>query len=296
MRPAARNKDQHICNFVKPAGPTPHIGGPLTTGARQVLVNAEEAAIYSDESECTGIGSPPPKDSIVGGNLMVFIGQNPAARMGEVTYGGSVVVGSSNVFHNAAAGPLSEVAANWLHQYLQQQKDIPFNFPWDGCYWRADRMREMMESQFGVSLKKIFVHGNLQPITGTLHDPFGRGPVGWGYHVAPMVEGVDASGNAVQWVVDPSMSPSTILTKDEWLDITKGSGSISRVNIENADAFAPSSSGGYSTDGSWADPVIEGYRDEVANGQYADGNADLSGKVASKESFARPVVRPAHVP
>jgi hypothetical protein len=231
----------------------------------------------------------------VGGNLSVFIGAIPAARLGELTYGGSVVVGSPDVLHNATVGALSEEAANWLHQYMQQQPDIPFNFPWDGCYWRAERMRDLMEPRFGVAPKKIFVHGDLQPITGTLHDPYGYGEVTWNYHVAPIIEGVDASGKRVQYVIDPSMSP-TVMTKAEWLKLTKGSGTISREEIKDADVFGHSVEGGYTTDQTGIDSRIEEYRQEVADGQYADADADLKGKVAPKRSFPRPIVRPPHVP
>lgn len=294
MREAARNTDFHVCGFMHPPVPTPHVGGSLTTGTRKVLVNGQEAATYGDESECMGIGSPAPKDSIKGGNLMVFIGGNPAARINEVTFGGSVLVGSPNVFHNDAPGPLSEAAANWLHQYLQQmQPEIPFNYPWDGCYWRAERMRQIMESQFGLPCQKIFVHGALKPVTGTLH---GGAPVTWGYHVAPIVNGVDAQGHPTQYVMDPAMSPDTVLTKKEWLDVTKGNGSISRVSVQSPDKFATTGPGHDTTDKAWADPVIANYRNEVAHGHYADPDANLAGKVAGKDSFPHPVVHPPHVP
>lgn len=295
MRKAARDLDKHECKF-NHWYVIPHLGGPIvTTVPENVRVNGREAATYGDEADCIGSGNSPPKDSIIGGNLAVFIRGSPAARIGEVTYGGNVEVGSPNVFHNDAPGPLSEIAANWLHQYLQQQKDIPFDYPWDGCYWRADRMREIMQKQFGVPCKKIFAHGSLKPATGPLHDPEGReGPVKWGYHVAPMVDGVDAQGRPVQWVMDPSMSKSTVLTKDEWLKVTKGSGSISRVTVQDPSAFAPSGSG-YTKNKGGADDRIADYRDKVAKGTYADP-APPSAQVAPKKSLPPPVVRPPHVP
>lgn len=298
MRPAARDTDNHACMFLRPAPtPIPHVGGPVSTSPREVKINGLTAATYGDESECTGVGSaPPPKDSIVGGCLTVFIEGNPAARLAEKTFGGTVVFGSPNVFYSDAPGPLSELAANWLHQYLQQQPDIPFNHPWDGCYWRAERMRQILDSQFGVSAKKIFVHGDLQPIVGTLHDPLGHGPVEWGYYVVLIVDGVDSAGKSVQWVMDPSMSPNTVLTQSEWLDITKGTGTISKVSIQPGEAFAPGAGGRYSTDGRWADQRIEKYRQDVANGEYADPDASLAGHVANKASLAKPVVRPPHLP
>jgi hypothetical protein len=120
--------------------------------------------------------------------------------------------------------------------------------------------------------------------------------VEWGYHVAPIVDGVDSAGKSVQWVMDPSMSPNTVLTQSEWLDITKGTGTISKVSIQPGEAFAPGAGGRYSTDGRWADQRIEKYRQDVANGEYADPDASLAGHVANKASLAKPVVRPPHLP
>jgi hypothetical protein len=225
---------------------------------------------------------------------MVFIGGNPAAREREVTFGGKVTIGSDNVFHNEAPGPLSEAAANWLLQYLAQDKNNPFGWGWDGCYKRGEIMRHIMEDQFGVPVEKLFVFGNLKPATGPVNGPPFNG---WKYHVAPIVQGVDAQGRPTDWVMDPSLSPDTVTTKDEWLRLTQGSGSISRIDRRPGDDYAPTNTPGvYVKDHGQMDAKINDYRHKLAAGQRIHPDPALPSKVSGKDSFPRPVVRAPHVP
>ncbi len=295
-RAAARDKDMHICTLVRPGSPPiPHVGGPVISPENKVCINGRPASTYGDEAECTGIkSSPPPKDSIIGGCLNVFINGKPAARISEKTYGGKVTEGSPNVNYADKVDKLSEKAANWLHQYLAQQKDIPFDHPWDGCYARAHEMKRIIEEQFNVELKKIFVFGDLEPATGVLHGLSDK--VSWGYHVAPMVEGgIGADGNPVQYVIDPSLSPDTVLTKEEWINISKGSGTLDptrSVMITDGQIYGPSG---------LKDPT---YVDTKAtllerngmkrDGKYADPDPRISEKIKAKERYPRPVVRAQH--
>ena len=298
---AARDKDQHLCAFVRPGSPPiPHVGGPVISQPdRTVFINGRLAATYGDEAECTGVGSsPPPKDSIVGGCLKVFINGQPAARITEKTYGGTVASGSPDVFYAESIEVLTEAAANWLHQYMAQQRDIPFNHPWDGCYARAHEMRRMMEEQFSVKLKKIFVYGNLEPVTGTLHSVTQPVPISWGYHVAPLVEGIRPDGSAARYVIDPSVSPNRVLTDTEWTRVSAGTGTAELVDIRDADAYAPNGRAGYVSDPGNVDTraTLKEKRELARNGDYSDPDADLSDMVAAKDSLPRPVVRAPHLP
>ena len=298
-RQATRNNDQHICNFIRPGSPPiPHIGGPISVQAgRTVNINKKYAATFSDEAECTGVGSsPPPKDSIIGGCLKVFINGKPAARAMEKTYGGSLVAGSPDVNYGDKYSSLAEKAANWLHQYLAGQKHIPFDHPWDGCYARAHEMKRIMEQQFNVELKKVFVFGNLKPVTGTLHG--NSTPVVWWYHVAPLVEGIDNIGNPIQYVIDPSLSPDTVLTKKEWLDLSKGSGNLDPSmphRIDNATTYVPSGS----TDTNYIDTtniLNSKHNRKIVNGEYADPDPNLYSKIVTKDSYPAPVIKSPHIP
>jgi len=94
MPMAARISDMHVCPMVEPAGPVPHVGGPvLPPGAPTVLIGGLPAATAGDMCTCTG-----PPDTIAAGSATVLIGGKPAARMGDSTsHGGSIVVGCPTV-------------------------------------------------------------------------------------------------------------------------------------------------------------------------------------------------------
>ncbi|MFN8344191.1 MAG: PAAR domain-containing protein [Spirosomataceae bacterium] len=94
-KPAAAVGDMHVCPMVTPGTPpVPHVGGPiLPPGAPTVLIGGKFAATFGNMCVCTG-----PPDSIVLGSLGVFIGGNPAARIGDTTaHGGSIVLGNFTV-------------------------------------------------------------------------------------------------------------------------------------------------------------------------------------------------------
>ncbi len=93
MPPAARVTDMHTCPMVNP-GPVPHVGGPiLPPGAPTVIIAGMPAAVVTNMCVCVG-----PPDSIVKGSMTVLIGGLPAARMGDNTaHGGVIVSGAPTV-------------------------------------------------------------------------------------------------------------------------------------------------------------------------------------------------------
>jgi uncharacterized Zn-binding protein involved in type VI secretion len=95
MPPAARVSDMHTCPMFN--GPVPHVGGPiLPPGVPTVLIAGLPAATVG--SMCTCVGPP---DSIVMGSTRVMIGGRPAARMGDQTaHGGVIVLGAPTVMIN----------------------------------------------------------------------------------------------------------------------------------------------------------------------------------------------------
>ena len=92
MPPAARLTDMHTCPMV--TGIIPHVGGPIVgPGVPTVLIAQLPAAVVGDNCVCVG-----PPDSIVKGSATVMIGGKPAARMGDSTsHGGVIVLGAQNV-------------------------------------------------------------------------------------------------------------------------------------------------------------------------------------------------------
>lgn len=91
MKPAARLGDMHTCPMVTPGmPPVPHVGGPvLPPCAPKVLIGGVAAARLGDRAHCNA----PAPDVIVTGSATVLIEGRPAARMGDKTAHGGVIVG-----------------------------------------------------------------------------------------------------------------------------------------------------------------------------------------------------------
>lgn len=89
MPPAARLLDMHTCPMQtpSPAGPIPHVGGPITgPGIPNVLIGMMPAAVVGDMATCVG-----PPDVIAKGSATVLICGRPAARVGDSTsHGGTI--------------------------------------------------------------------------------------------------------------------------------------------------------------------------------------------------------------
>lgn len=86
MPSAARLTDMHTCPMFN--GPVPHVGGPVTGPCvPTVLIGSLPAAVVGDLLVCVG-----PPDTIVKGSATVLIGGRPAARQGDSTAHGGVIV------------------------------------------------------------------------------------------------------------------------------------------------------------------------------------------------------------
>ena len=90
--PAARVTDMHTCPMV--TGVVPHVGGPiLPPCAVTVLTVKLPQARVTDLCTCVG-----PPDTIVKGSATVFVCKLPAARMGDMTaHGGVIILGAPTV-------------------------------------------------------------------------------------------------------------------------------------------------------------------------------------------------------
>lgn len=107
MPPAARLTDMHTCPMV--TGVVPHVGGPIIPACMPtVLINMLPAARVTDMLTCVG-----PPDVIAMGSPTVLIGNLMAARLGDPTvHGGVIVVGSPNVMIGVTGqGSTLQVAA-----------------------------------------------------------------------------------------------------------------------------------------------------------------------------------------
>ena len=89
MPPAARIFDMHTCPMATPGTPPiPHVGGPVLKGCVTVLTSFLPQACVGDMAFCVG-----PPDVIAKGSATVLVGNMPAARMGDTTAHGGVIVG-----------------------------------------------------------------------------------------------------------------------------------------------------------------------------------------------------------
>jgi uncharacterized Zn-binding protein involved in type VI secretion len=99
--PAARLKDKHTC----PVGI--HVGGPITGPCcTSVLIENMPAATVGDTCHCAGV-----PDIILTGSSCVLIGGKPAARMGDKTvHGGVIITGCASVLIGDIGGGLDTTA------------------------------------------------------------------------------------------------------------------------------------------------------------------------------------------
>ncbi|HEX6097585.1 MAG TPA: protein-glutamine glutaminase family protein [Thermoanaerobaculia bacterium] len=87
---------------------------------------------------------------------------------------------------------------------------IPFDYPEDGCWARANEMCRVIAAA-GVAAAKVWNWGKLE--VRTTNSPKCR--VRWGWHVAPVVRVAHPSG-AVNAVLDPSMFDEPVAS-EQWI-------------------------------------------------------------------------------
>lgn len=100
MTLAARLGDVHACPMLNP-DESPHVGGPISTGAATVMIGFMPAARVSDTAVCVG-----PPDAIAAGSPTVLVCGMAQARVGDATvHGGIIATGCPTVLvGNAGAG------------------------------------------------------------------------------------------------------------------------------------------------------------------------------------------------
>lgn len=115
---------------------------------------------------------------------------------------------------------------------------VPFHYPPDGCYFRAQAMAERM-TELGYASEKVFALTS--PSSLRVQTPYGAdvsegGPdVRWWYHVAPIVR-VQTTAGVVEMVMDPSLfSGPTPLPA--WLG-RMNPGSFSQISLDDMRSWA----------------------------------------------------------
>jgi polyhydroxyalkanoate synthesis regulator phasin len=137
-------------------------------------------------------------------------------------------------------GSVSEEDARKIFDDMADEKDIPYQFPDDGCYARAHEMVKRISERYKIELNditKVFIEGDLEADTPYKYEPvidFHDGEtmrstttdntVNWGWHVAPVIK-VRQGDKIVDMVIDPSLAKGPI-TIDEWKKIMKDSNAV----------------------------------------------------------------------
>lgn len=112
---------------------------------------------------------------------------------------------------------ISPEKAQLLFDEMRSNKDIPFDFPLDGCFARATAMSRMAEEQ-KIEMGKVYAEGVLRVKSGDKRFP----EIMWGYHVAPVVY-VQKDDKPELMVFDPSLFDKPV-SVNEWTDIMKATG------------------------------------------------------------------------
>ena len=110
-KPVATVGSNHVCPMC--SGTVPHVGGPVTLGETNILINNKPVATQGSMCTCAG-----PPDTIIQGNPSVLFNGKPVACLGDMTaHGGSIVVGEVNVTIGASSNSNSN---------SQPKEKIPF--------------------------------------------------------------------------------------------------------------------------------------------------------------------------
>lgn len=119
-----------------------------------------------------------------------------------------------------------------------RQTAVPFHYPPNGCFFRAQAMAERM-TELGYASEKVFALTS--PRSLRVQTPYGPdvsegGPdVTWGYHVAPIVRVQTATG-VVDMVMDPSLFPGPTPLQ-AWLH-KMNPAEFSRISLDQMNSWA----------------------------------------------------------
>ncbi|MDO4763750.1 MAG: protein-glutamine glutaminase [Flavobacteriaceae bacterium] len=92
---------------------------------------------------------------------------------------------------------------------------ISFDYPEDGCYARAHKMKQFL-AQKGYDCEKQFIYGNLRIRYDGITPERGGCCVNWSYHTSVLVSYRDERGKVQKKILDPSISKKGPLSVEEW--------------------------------------------------------------------------------
>lgn len=141
---------------------------------------------------------------------------------------------------------------------------ISFGYTGDGCFARAQKMKQIMENQYSYTCYKVFHYGqNYTAGQANLRAKPGSCCTKWIYHVAPLVR-VGTASSYTEYVFDPSLF-TTPVSRSTWIaaQLNTTCGSVSSYLA-------------VTTPGSYYAPTAD-YTSYVSDDSYTLTNAWLNG-------------------
>ena len=111
---------------------------------------------------------------------------------------------------------MSLAKATELFNFLSDQKEIPFDYPDDGCYARAHKMAKLLENK-GITVGKVFLEAEEDGELWVWTPKHPEGHVEWSYHTAVIVS-VKTKEGEKPYVIDPSLFTKPVSVA-EWKKI-----------------------------------------------------------------------------
>ncbi|GIZ14586.1 protein-glutamine glutaminase [Capnocytophaga catalasegens] len=123
---------------------------------------------------------------------------------------------------------------------------ITFNYPVDGCYARAHKMRQILANN-GYDCEKQFLYGVLNARYDGTEPDKGGCCVSWSYHVSILVSYKDESGQVQKRIIDPSVFGQSPLLEEDWrkmcLNDSCGKSNLSSYTNTTSDVYYRSPKG-----------------------------------------------------
>jgi hypothetical protein len=112
--------------------------------------------------------------------------------------------------------PMSPEKAQEYFDKFKNDPNIPFDYPIDCCYTRAETMTDQIAAD-GYSCGKVWNYGSGFPNASLTYfsDKVPGGVGHWRYHVAPIVPVTQPDGSVKMMVIDPSTQSGPV-TIEKW--------------------------------------------------------------------------------
>jgi hypothetical protein len=169
-----------------------------------------------------------PDDSLRWFRLAAFI-SNPVLGNRAIAQASQVTAARAKELFDEMQGESCDVATG-------PQECIPFLYPEDGCWARADRVCDLLSQRHSLRAAKVWIHGDLS--VPTSNSPFCE--VIWDWHVAPALR-IGTGQPARLAIIDPGVSAEGPLSRRAWKSMMGDK--AARISITDAEVFRQATEG-----------------------------------------------------